>query len=71
MVTTSRRVPLALTPQEASELLGCSAWTVRRLIREGYLRAVRIGRIYRIRVDDLAALLTPEASNAGSETAGL
>ena len=47
MTQTTRRLPhserLAYTPEEASELLGVTRRCVYNWIREGHLRAVRVG----------------------------
>jgi excisionase family DNA binding protein len=42
-----------LSPEEASQRLGVSVYTVRRWIKEGKLRAFRPGKEYRIREADL------------------
>jgi excisionase family DNA binding protein len=49
--------PLAVSVQEAAEMLGVSVFTVRRNIRKGLLRAVRIGRRVVVPVESLRALL--------------
>ena len=49
--------PLAVAIPEAAVLLGVSVRTVRREIDRGNLRAVRIGRVWRIRVAELHAYL--------------
>ena len=51
--------PIVLHPDEVGELLGCSGWTIRRLIKKGHLPAIRIGRRYLVRTDDVYALLNP------------
>lgn len=38
----------ALDVDATAEILGCSPWLVRRLIRDGDLRHVRLGRLIRI-----------------------
>lgn len=48
-----------LTTEEAAEYLQVTVDTVRRYIREGRLRASRLGREYRIRQEDLDAFLDP------------
>jgi excisionase family DNA binding protein len=60
---------LALSPQEAAWLLGVAPWTVRAWIRDGRLKAVRLGpkmiRINRADVDVfLANAAEAEASGA-------
>jgi excisionase family DNA binding protein len=42
------------TPQEVAELLKVSYRTVQEWIRMGKLGAIRYGRLYRIRAEDLA-----------------
>ena len=42
-----------LTPQEAAAFLGVSVRTVRRLVSASDLRAVRISKSMRFRMDDL------------------
>lgn len=49
-------VPL-LTVAEVADLFRVSSMTVYRLIRNGDLPAVRVGRSYRVREDDLQAYL--------------
>lgn len=44
-----------LTAEQAAERLGLHPKTVRRFIREGRLKATRIGKAYRILESDLAA----------------
>ena len=42
-----------LTVREAAEQLGCAPKTVRKLIRAGALRGVRLGREWRVDQDQL------------------
>ena len=42
-----------LTPQEVSELLQVSVYTVRRWIKQGELPAYKVGRLWRIEKGDL------------------
>jgi excisionase family DNA binding protein len=42
-----------LTPQEVSDLLRVSVYTVRRWIKEGDLPAYKVGRGWRIRQSDM------------------
>lgn len=48
---------LAVSLQEAADLLGVHVNTVRREIDRGNLAAVRIGRVWRIRVVEIHAYL--------------
>jgi excisionase family DNA binding protein len=56
-----------LTIRHAAEYWGCSETTVRNRIKEGLLKAVRMGpRMIRIRREDLDAILQPyDAGQAG------
>jgi excisionase family DNA binding protein len=56
-----------LTIRHAAEYWGCSETTVRNRIKEGSLKAVRMGpRMIRIRREDLDAILQPyDAGQAG------
>jgi len=42
-----------LTPQEVSDVLRVSVYTVRRWIKEGELPAYKVGRFWRIKQGDL------------------
>lgn len=48
---------LAVDLPEAARLLSVSVRTVRREIDRGHLRAVRIGRVWRVRLSELDAYL--------------
>ena len=48
-----------LTLQQAADLLGVSAKTVRRFIARGDLQAYRVGRQIRITLADVESLLQP------------
>jgi excisionase family DNA binding protein len=54
-----------LTVAEVANLMRVSRMTVYRLIRRGQLKAVRVGRNYRVREDDLSAYLESSAVNEG------
>lgn len=43
--------------QEVADRLGVSVFTIRRYIRAGKLRAVKLEGVYRVRRQDLAAFL--------------
>lgn len=51
--------PMVYSITDAMQLLGVSRNTVMRLIYNGHLPAIKIGTIYRIRKEDLQALLIP------------
>ena len=55
MSTTSINLPAQpfLTPQEVSDLLQVSVYTVRRWIKQGELPAYKVGRLWRINKHDL------------------
>lgn len=44
--------------QEVAEILGLSEQTIRKLIHEGNLKAMRLGRMYRILFESLMKLRT-------------
>ncbi|MBT9173671.1 MAG: hypothetical protein DDT21_02075 [Syntrophomonadaceae bacterium] len=48
-----------LTPQQAAERLAVSPKSVRGWLRQGKLRGVRAGSLWRIRESDLEAFLDP------------
>jgi excisionase family DNA binding protein len=54
-----------LTVNEVADLLRLSDMTVYRLIKKGELPAVRIGRSYRLREDDVDAYLAERYTEAG------
>ncbi len=56
------------SPDEVAELLGLHVRTVRRFIREGKLKAVQVGKQYRIASNDLGALV---GAGRGREPAGV
>lgn len=53
----ANRSPLAVDVFEAARLLSVNPATVRREISRGNLRAVRIGRVFRVRVAELQVYL--------------
>ena len=55
MSTTPMELPKQpfLTPQEVSDLLQVSVYTVRRWIKQGELPAYKVGRLWRINKHDL------------------
>lgn len=57
------RTPMSrlLTVAEVATVMRVSRMTVYRLIRRGQLQAIRVGRNYRVREDDLAAYLDAQA----------
>jgi excisionase family DNA binding protein len=50
-----------LTVAEVANVMRVSRMTVYRLIRRGQLQAIRVGRNYRVREDDLSAYLDSQA----------
>jgi len=57
-----------LTPQEVSDLLRVSVYTVRRWIKEGTLPAYKVGRGWRIHESEMSAWLEHRQSSAPYET---
>lgn len=53
------------TPEEAKEILKISSSTIMRLIRQGVLRAGRVGKQYRILGKEIIGILSPAAGNDG------
>ena len=53
-----------LTPQEVSEFLRVSVYTVRRWIKEGQLPAYKVGRGWRISESEIGAWLEQSQSSA-------
>lgn len=51
-----------LLVEEVADILRCSRMTIYRLIRRGQLRAVRVGRNYRVRASDLNDFLAGGAA---------
>jgi excisionase family DNA binding protein len=62
-VNAGRQQPF-LTPQEVSELLRVSVYTVRRWIKEGHLPAYKVGRGWRIGEADIDRWLEENQSIA-------
>jgi excisionase family DNA binding protein len=54
-----------LTVQEVAQLMRVSTMTVYRLIKSGELPAVRVGRSFRMRDDDVDAYLGARYTQAG------
>jgi excisionase family DNA binding protein len=54
-----------LTVHEVADLLRVSTMTVYRLIKGGELLAVRVGKSYRVREDDLDAFIAKQYTQAG------
>lgn len=53
------------TVTEVADLLRVSSMTIYRLIKEGELAAVRVGKSYRLREDDVDAFLAKQYTEAG------
>ena len=58
--------PSLLTAAEVAEQLRVSTMTIYRLIRRGELPAVRVGRNYRVRTQDLDHYLRGQSVEPGS-----
>jgi excisionase family DNA binding protein len=54
-----------LTVNEVADLLRVSRMTVYRLIHEGEVPALRVGRSFRLREDDVDSYLTQRYTEAG------
>lgn len=54
-----------LTVQEVADLMRVSSMTVYRLIKSGDLRAVRVGRSFRVRQADVDSYLEAHYTQAG------
>jgi len=54
-----------LTVTEVADLLRVSRMTVYRMIKEGDMAAVRVGRSYRLREDDVDTYLSDRYTEAG------
>jgi excisionase family DNA binding protein len=46
-----------ISPKRAAELTGMAEWTIRDWIRKGKLEAFKAGRLWRIKRDELDAML--------------
>ncbi|MEP6758833.1 MAG: helix-turn-helix domain-containing protein [Actinomycetota bacterium] len=53
-----------LTVNEVADLLRVSRMTVYRLIKEGQIKALRVGRSYRLREDDVDEYLSARYTEA-------
>jgi PTS system nitrogen regulatory IIA component len=65
LFTDQTGAQLFLTPQEVSELLRVSVHTIRRWIKEGDMPAYKVGRVWRIRKDDLNRWLDDQRPDPG------
>ena len=63
MARTGPGISRLLTVAEVASLMRVSRMTVYRLIRRGQLKAIRVGRNYRVREDDLNEYLEAQAVN--------
>jgi excisionase family DNA binding protein len=57
--------PSFLTVAEVADILRVSTMTVYRLVKAGDLPAVRVGKSYRLREDDIDAYLARRFTEAG------
>jgi excisionase family DNA binding protein len=56
-----------LSPSQAAEILNVAEKTIRALIRNGELKSYRVGRLLRIRSDDLEQYVSGEKAASHSE----
>ncbi len=56
--------PMLLTVREVADSMRVSTMTVYRLIRAGALPAIRVGKHFRIRVEDLETFLSTQTTVA-------
>ena len=49
-----------MTPEEVAERLAITPKTVRRFLREGRLKAMKVGRLWRVRESDLLEYMKGE-----------
>ncbi|MGH2758050.1 MAG: helix-turn-helix domain-containing protein [Actinomycetota bacterium] len=61
MARSSSSISRLLTVAEVATLMRVSRMTVYRLIRRGQLKAIRVGRNYRVRENDLSEYLEAQA----------
>ena len=54
-----------LTVNEVADLLRVSRMTIYRMIRQGDMAALRVGRNYRLREEDVHSYLTERYTEAG------
>jgi excisionase family DNA binding protein len=64
-MATSHARARFLTPKEVADLLRVSPMTVYRLIKSGELPAVRVGKAFRVREDDMDAYIAARYTRAG------
>lgn len=57
--------PQLLTLEQVAERLNCSIYTARRMVSRGELKAVRVGRLIRIKPSDLERAMRPVTVLAG------
>lgn len=67
MVGKGPGISRLMTVGEVASLMRVSRMTVYRLIRKGSLKAIRVGRNYRVREEDLTSYLESSAVEAEIE----
>lgn len=65
-MTTTNKDKQLLTLEDACERLQVSEATIRRLVKDGELRVVRIGRAIRVRPEDLDAFIRDHLVDEGA-----
>jgi len=56
-----------LKPEEVAEKLGVSPQTVRKWLAKGYLKGIRVGKLWRVSEEDLKKFLYPEKTETEAE----
>lgn len=57
-------VSTLLTPEEVAEILRLHHLTILKFIKNQKLKAIKLGRVYRIREEDLEQFLNQQATTA-------
>lgn len=58
-------MPRLLTSRETENIIGCSYATLHRSVKQGKLRAIKIGRSLRFHLDDIKAFVDASRTEGG------
>lgn len=58
--------PDILTPEQVADILQISAYTVRQMLREGQIRALKTGKLWRIPLGQLRRFIKASLDNGGN-----